>query len=206
MKSFLFLIGKCFSFICPYFICQKINIVRIYLYTGWLYKEFKSFGKSRVMPTILLRGGKCITIGDGTIIRKNVHLTAWERYNGGNYTPEIFIGDDCSIGDGTHITAINKIIIGNHVRCGKNILITDNAHGSFSPTDLELPPHKRPLYSKGAVVVEDNVWIGEKASIVSGVCIGRSAIIAANSVVTKDVPSHSLVAGVPAKIIKILEN
>ena len=61
-----------------------------------------------------------------------------------------------------------------------------------------------PLYRKGPVVIEDNVWIGEKASIMPGVHIGKGAIIAANSVVTHDVPAYAVVAGVPAKIVKQL--
>ena len=54
----------------------------------------------------------------------------------------------------------------------------------------------------GGVVIEDNVWIGDKASILSGVTIGKGAIVACNAVVTKDVPPRSLVAGSPAKVIK----
>ena len=60
------------------------------------------------------------------------------------------------------------------------------------------------IYRKCPVVIEDNVWIGEKASIMPGVHIGKGAIIAANSVVTHDVPAYAVVAGVPAKIVKQL--
>jgi acetyltransferase-like isoleucine patch superfamily enzyme len=60
----------------------------------------------------------------------------------------------------------------------------------------------RPLISKGEVVIGDNVWIGEGAMILPNVHIGEHAIIAANSVVTKDIPAYSIAAGVPAKIIK----
>ena len=65
-----------------------------------------------------------------------------------------------------------------------------------------LPPQKRPLYSKGAVFIGDNVWIGDKATILPGVKIGEGAVVAANAVVTKDVPAYSMVAGNPAKVIK----
>ena len=60
------------------------------------------------------------------------------------------------------------------------------------------------IYRKCPVVIEDNVWIGEKASIMPGVHIGKGAIIAANSVVTHDVPAYAVVAGTPAKVIKQL--
>ena len=63
-------------------------------------------------------------------------------------------------------------------------------------------PLKRPIVSKGPVRIGDNVWIGDKATILPNVSIGNGAIIAANAVVTKDVPPYSVAAGNPAKIIK----
>ncbi len=59
--------------------------------------------------------------------------------------------------------------------------------------------------SKGAVIIKDNVWVGEGVAILSGVTIGENAIIATNAVVTKDVPANSVVGGIPAKIIKIIK-
>lgn len=56
----------------------------------------------------------------------------------------------------------------------------------------------------GHEVIDDNVWIGEKASIMPGVHIGKGAIIAANNIVTHDVPAYAVVAGIPAKVIKQL--
>ena len=129
-------------------------------------------------------------------------MTAWDSYEGVHFNPQITIGNNSSIGDDSHITAINKIMIGNNVRSGKKILITDNSHGASERKLLDIAPNKRPLYSKGPVIIEDNVWIGEKSSIMPGVHIGYGSIIAANSVVTKDVPSYCVVAGSPAKIVK----
>ena len=65
-------------------------------------------------------------------------------------------------------------------------------------------PLKRPLVSKGGVVIGDNVWICDNVCILSGVTIGNGAIVAANAVVTHDVPPYTMVAGVPAKVIKSL--
>ena len=70
---------------------------------------------------------------------------------------------------------------------------------------LKQQPSKRPVVSKGMVVLGDNVWIGDKVTILPGVTIGEGAVVAANSVVTKDVPPFSVVAGSPAKIIKLYE-
>ena len=65
---------------------------------------------------------------------------------------------------------------------------------------------KRKVVSKGAVVIDDNVWIGDKVSIMPGVHIGEGSIIAANAVVTKNIPPYSIAAGVPAKVIRIVNN
>jgi acetyltransferase-like isoleucine patch superfamily enzyme len=70
---------------------------------------------------------------------------------------------------------------------------------------LELPPMSRPLVSKGAVIIKDNVWIGEGVAIMPGVTIGENSIIATNAVVTKDIPPNCVAAGVPAKVIKIIK-
>lgn len=88
---------------------------------------------------------------------------------------------------------------------GKKVLITDNAHGVSDKKQLEMPPNQRPLYSKGEVIIEGNVWIGEKACIMLGVHIGKGAIIGANSVVIKNVPAGYVVGGNPAKVLKIIE-
>ena len=84
------------------------------------------------------------------------------------------------------------------------MLISDNAHGKNIIEQLKLPPRQRPLYTKGPVVIGNNVWIGNNACILSGVTIGDGAVIGANSVVTHDVPAYSVAAGIPAKIIKQL--
>lgn len=70
----------------------------------------------------------------------------------------------------------------------------------------KIAPNKRPLVSKGTVVIEDNVWIGEMVCIMPGIRIGKSSIIGANAVVTKDVPSYCVVGGNPAKVIKNLDS
>lgn len=148
-------------------------------------------------------GEDCIEIGDRTRIERGCIITAWKRTpDGGEHTPSIVIGAGCCIGEYNHITAINKIVIGDHLLTGRWVTITDNNHGDSSYEILQMDPCARPVVSKGAVVIGDNVWIGDKATILSGVTIGDGAVIAANSVVTKDVPAYSVVAGNPAKVIK----
>lgn len=156
---------------------------------------------------------ECITIGDGTAFGENVFLTAWTSYNciadgktaKQTFTPHIVIGRNCHFGYNNHITATNNITIGNNILTGKWVTITDNSHGEITIEEMDLDPLKRPIFSKGSVTIGNNVWIGDKATILPNVTIGDGAVIAANSVVTKDIPPYSVAAGNPAKIIKTLK-
>ena len=198
----LFISGRLFSYIFPYSVFKYGYPIYARVYTGWLYRYFKHFGNSVIVPPIRhFKGGKYISVGEGTTLGKNMVLTAWDKYEGESFLPEITIGNGCSIGDDAHITAINSIIIGNNVLTGKKILITDNSHGAAVRELMDIFPIRRPLYSKGPVIINDNVWIGEKASIMPGVKVGKGSIIAANSVVAKDVPDYCVAAGIPAEII-----
>lgn len=175
------------------------------LYSAWISREFNSFGKnSFIKPYIYLLGGEYISIGEKCIIGKRTALTAWDEYGSEKFKPQIIIGKNVSIGDDSHITAINRIVIGNNVLTGKKITITDNAHGKSNFELLLIPPTERSLYSEGPVIIEDGVWIGDKVTILPNVHIGENAIIGANAVVTKNIPANCVAVGIPAKIIKKL--
>lgn len=182
---------------------QRINYIR----TLRVKPLFKAFGQNSSFQKIeLLKGPEYISIGNQTTFEKDLYLTAWDSYQANNdiqhFTPEIKIGSNCHFGAFNHITAINSIEIGDNLLTGKNVTITDNSHGSTDFEHLSIEPILRPLVSKGPVKIGNNVWIGDKATILPNVTIGDGAVIAANAVVTKDVPAYSVVAGNPAKIIK----
>lgn len=203
-KRILYKIGIFFTLFRS--IILLFNKLIPYIYTGYYSKQFGKFGHNNlILPKFqMTRGLKCIEIGSSCILGHSMQLTLWENSNYPN--AKIEIGDNCAIGDNSHITAYNHIKIGNNVLMGKRILITDNSHGASTLSLMEIPPNKRPLYSKGPVIIEDNVWIGEKSTILPGVHIGFGSIIGANSVVTKDLPPYSLAAGNPAKVIKIIND
>lgn len=162
---------------------------------------FKSFGKGSFIRKIeQIENPKYVIVGSNTYLQNWITLTAWPQ----NVHKDVMIkiGDGCCFGAFNHITATNYIEIGDNCLTGKWVTITDNSHGSTDIDDMLLPPSKRKVFSKGSVVIGKNVWIGEKATILSGVTIGDGAVIAANSVVTKNVPPYSVVGGVPAKIIR----
>lgn len=153
--------------------------------------------------SVRLTGSEYMTIGCNTHFGSKAILECWNEFCGQKFSPSIIIGANCSFGEYVHITAINKIEIGNGVLCGRFVLVSDNNHGdSNSLQDNDIIPSQRPLTTKGSIRVGNNVWIGDKATILGGVCIGEGAIIAASSVVTKDVPPFSVVVGNPARIIR----
>lgn len=207
IKVGLLKIGELLSLIYPPRLSRLIFLAKCRVYTGWCSRQFSIVGRNCCFYPCFRRllGAKYISIGNNVRIENNVQLTAWDRYRDQRFTPAIEIGDGCSIGEDNHITAINKIIIGRNVLTGKKVLITDNSHGSIELSEVTIPPRERILLSKGPVVIGDNVWIGEKASILPGVTIGAGCIIAANSVVTKDIPANCVYGGNPGRIIKELK-
>lgn len=205
LLSVIWFIGKIWAFIYSYSLNTTLKRVGIRLYTAWISKEFKNLGHGSVInPDINLIGGKYISIGDKTIIGCRSALTAWNIYGTDKFIPSITIGSNVSIGEDSHITAINKIEIGNNVLTGKKVTISDNAHGKSDPLSLKIPPLQRKMYSDGPVIIEDGVWIGDKVSILSNVRIGENSIIGANAVVTKDIPANCVAVGIPARVIKVI--
>lgn len=195
------------SKIYPYSLSEKLRRYRDSLYTLWIRNFIGSVGDtSRIYYPCKLWGGgsRAISIGEDTVIQGNCVLGCWIRYGDDAFTPSMTIGNSCNIGEHTHISAINRISIGDGLLTGRYVYIGDNSHGGFSVEEAEIPPIKRKLQSKGEIVIGNNVWIGDKVTILGGVHIGDNVIIGANSVVTKDVPSNTIVAGIPAKIIKQL--
>lgn len=181
-----------------------------------LRKTFKECGNDVFFRTVgLIKNPECISIGNHCSFGKDIFLTAWNR---SHYVipdndkavheeilhPCVVIGNNCDFGAYNHITAINQVVIGNGCLTGKWVTITDNSHGTTDMPTLRLQPSLRKLYSKGPVIIGDNVWIGDKATVLPNVKIGDGSVIAANAVVTKNVPPYSVVAGNPAIIVKSL--
>ncbi len=113
-----------------------------------------------------------------------------------NAVGDVMIGDHTRIG--LHNTIIGPVTIGNHVNLAQGITVTALNH-NFNDKTKRIDEQG---VSTNSVVIGDDIWIGANAVILPGVTIGNHSVVAAGAVVTKDVPPHSLVAGVPAKIIK----
>lgn len=125
-------------------------------------------------------------------------------------SPEcLIIGRDARIGDYVHINADKSVVIGNNVLMASKIFISDTNHGTYQGEN-QSPPSSNPTmreYSYKPVRIGDNVWIGENVVILPGTSVGNGCIIGANSVLTgKKYPDNAIIAGVPAKVIKVYNN
>lgn len=113
-----------------------------------------------------------------------------------NAVGDVVIGDHTRIG--LHNTIIGPVTIGQHVNLAQGIVVTALNH-NYSIPDQRIDQQG---VTTAAVTIGNDCWIGANTVILPGVTIGEHSVVAAGAVVTKDVPSHSLVAGVPARIIK----
>lgn len=123
---------------------------------------------------------------------------------------KITIGNYSHIGRNARVQSCCKVDIGDYVVVSEDVIITDtNNHPisvNFRKVWAQKPPSSTIHFWKYAdnrpVVIRNNVWLGERSRICKGVEIGENSIVAANAVVTKNVPANSIVAGNPAKIVK----
>lgn len=113
-----------------------------------------------------------------------------------NAVGDVIIGDYTRVG--LHNTIIGPVNIGHHVNLAQGITVTALNH-NFEDSEKRIDEQG---VCTTPVVIEDDVWIGANAVILPGVRVGTHSVVAAGAVVTKDVPPHSIVAGIPAKIIK----
>lgn len=148
-----------------------------------------------------------IVIGENTIIKGELFVFG----HGGS----INVGDYCIIEKDSRVWSAGSIFIGNRVLISHNVNIHDN---NSHPLDhVERHAHFKEILSNGhpksgldlnekPIIINDDSWIGFNAVILKGVSIGRGAIVAANSLVTKNVPPFTVVAGNPARVIKKVGN
>ncbi len=168
-------------------ITSRVSLILYYLIAchlpGYYYPMGKVFSWFRVqlLRRIIEHMGSNIRIGPGVYIG-----------NGGN----VEIGSNCHINDRAYL---RNVKIGNYVMIAPDVHFVSEQHQSKS---LDIPMIEQGKIESTQTVLEDDIWIGLRAIIMPGIHIGRSVIIAAGAVVTKDVPEYSVVAGVPARIIR----
>ena len=149
---------------------------------------------------IYVRGAKSI------MGAKNLTTGRFCRFDLDGTNPTLSIGDNCEMGDMTHIVALANVKIGKNVLIASKCFISDTSHGFYFGIDAsspDTPPSSRALFS-GKVVIGDNVWIGENVVILSGAEIGDGCIVGANSVISKKIPENCIVVA-NNQILKIYD-
>jgi acetyltransferase-like isoleucine patch superfamily enzyme len=140
-----------------------------------------------------LKHARLIRVGGNLKIGNNCRIECFAATN--DCTFKLELGDNVSLGNNVHIGAANHIRIGDGVLLGSNILIIDHNHGKPSldiHNKVSRPPKTRPLYSKGTVIIERNVWICDSAIILGGSHIGENSIISAGSIVRSNIPPNTI--------------
>ncbi|MCU8034065.1 MULTISPECIES: acyltransferase [unclassified Shewanella] len=158
--------------------------------------RFKHLGiRSYVYSSTRISGHANISIGS----RTGISEFAWLMVDTSvNKSPQLIVGDDVYIGRLLHLVCFDEIIIGNSVLIADKVYISDNLHDY---NDISKPIKEQPIIVKNKVKIGSGSWIGENVSII-GANVGKNSVIAAHSVVTKDIPDYCVAAGIPAKIIK----
>jgi len=129
----------------------------------------------------------------GVLFRGRAVIEPYCRLNG---DPAITIGKNFYMNSGCHL--LGEITIGDDVMIGPKTVIWGRDHGMALGQPMRMQPH-----SKRPVSIGDDVWIGANVTILKGINIGDGAVVAAGAVVVRDVPSLAIVAGNPARVVKI---
>lgn len=196
-KALSFVLANIFVILWPHVFSRFFSKFRTAVVSQRFRFRVHKSGKCFIEGLDFMSGGVFITVGKHF---SSLHGLRLECIQKDEREPQLVIGDDVAFNNRVHIGVINKVMIGNHVLVGSNVLITDHSHGFTDTQSLQTPPRQRPLVSKGPVTIGDDVWIGENVCIMPGVTIGKGAVIAAGAVVTHDVPAYCIAKGVPAKI------
>ncbi len=160
-------------------------------------------------PGCRVLGARHVSFGTGVYAERNLWLEAVTSYRAQRFHPEIVIGDQVCFSDGVHISSIESISIGSGCLFGSKIYVSDHNHGIYSgeqQSNPGEPPAHRLLGGGGPVVIGENVWVGDNSVIIGPATIGNGAIVGANSVVRGVVPGNTIIAGSPAKPIKIFNS
>ncbi len=147
----------------------------------------------------MLTNAQAISIGRRVLIRKGARLEAVGSDSGSGSGPKLIIGDGTAIQFYFHCGAAQQVKIGRNVLMGGRVYITDHDHSYDEP---EMSARESPRLKVAPVEICDGAFLGEGCVILKGVRVGRRAVVAANAVVTRDVPDFAVVAGIPAKVVK----
>lgn len=163
-----------------------VSIVRFWLFQ-WRFD--KSGRKCGLEKGVRIVGACRITLGERVMLRREVLI-------GGD--GKLMIGSGTTINEQTIIAATTDVQIGENCLLAPRVYVLDVDH-EYATRDI---PISRQGYRSSPVRIGNDVWVGTQAVILRGVTIGDGAIVAANSVVTRDVAPYTIVGGAPARLLK----
>lgn len=134
-----------------------------------------------------------VKIGPQSRIQGTMRITGL-----GNACCLLSIGKDTIVTGGLHVDLGAPVRIGSGVRIGHDVSLLTISH------DIGVPRFRAGTSHFGEIVIEDGCWLASRCTVLPGVTIGSGAIVAAGAVVTRDVPPNTLVAGVPARVVREL--
>lgn len=149
----------------------------------------------RIVRPLRIFGARYCEFGDDTVLQYGAYLAVLKEHA---EPPVLKIGARTMIGNHAHIVATRRIEFGEGVLTADRLFVADNRHAFEDPRK---PIRDQGLTQLAEVTIGDGSWIGESVCI-SGASIGRNSVIAANSVVTSDIPDRCVAAGAPARIVK----
>lgn len=171
------------------------------IYTSAVRGRFAAFGGgSHIQPPARLVSPHLVRIGSGVTISEHAWLNAKDA--SGRGAPTLTIGDRTYIGRFAQINAWESVVVESDVLIADRVFISDADHNY---EDLETPIIHQGDSFRGKVVIRSGAWLGIGVVVMPGVTVGRHAIVAANAVVTADVPDLTVVGGIPARVIKTLQ-
>lgn len=178
---------------------DKWERIIIRLNTAFIRPQFGACGSGlTVEPPFKYKNLQHVEAGENVMIKHYCWISAIAS-EAEPTTPKIIIGSHSHIGMGATISAIRRIVLGDHSLLARNVYISDHGH-AFE--DVEVPIALQGISDIGEVTVGEHSWIGQNVCILPGVTIGRHCVIGANSVVTRSLPDFSVAVGSPARVIK----
>jgi acetyltransferase-like isoleucine patch superfamily enzyme len=191
----------------PPLTCILVDRIKFMLLKKLYYTKFKYYGRNvrwgkngdyKCIPkSVRINCHEKIEIGDNVQIDENVFIQMH------NDSPGIKIGDGTRINQSVHIQAYSKITIGKNVLIAPNTLISSSDHGFKNLKPIMFQKQNQ----SGEIKIGKGVWLGRNSSILGGVEVPNFSVLGCNSVLTKTFKEPSVLAGVPAKLIRrIIEN
>lgn len=179
---------------------SSLKKFKFFLKKTFYYPRFRAIGfGTKLLPPFSVYNSGQIRLGERTRFGRYAVLNIFENKGRPEGFGQLTIGSDVYFGGHAEVHCFNEITIGDGCVFSEHVYVSDVAHG-LDPT--RGPIMKQALESKGGVEIGEHSFVGFGASVMPGVKLGKHCVVATRSVVTRSFPDYSMVAGIPARLIK----